>query len=308
MRKMRKRQDVEFTGHGGTTLRGWLYRPSVEEPAPGVVMAHGFSATREMSLDGYARVFAEAGLCVLVYDHRNLGASDGEPRQEINPWAQARDYRYAIGWFGARPEVDADRIGIWGSSFSGGEVILLGACDERVKAVVANVPFAALGGDIDYSDTRARFEEMRAALLDESGKGPADTRDAPPFGPLAVVEEEGNALPAFLTQPESKEWFLRLGNQPGTLWHNQVTLQNAFGGEPVYDPGVCVEYIAPTPLLMVVASEDRLAATVDSQAAYERAGEPKRLVMIEGHHFAPYEGPALARASETARDFLVEHL
>ena len=107
---MLKRLDVEFTGHGGTILRGWLYRSSVAGPAPGVVMTHGFSATREMALDGYARVFAEAGLCVLVYDHRNLGSSDGEPRQEVNPWAQARDYRYAIGWLGMLPEVDPERI------------------------------------------------------------------------------------------------------------------------------------------------------------------------------------------------------
>ena len=65
-------------------------------PGPGVVMTHGFSATKEMALDRYAEVFEKAGLVVLVYDHRNLGASDGEPRQRINPWAQARDYRRAI--------------------------------------------------------------------------------------------------------------------------------------------------------------------------------------------------------------------
>jgi fermentation-respiration switch protein FrsA (DUF1100 family) len=303
-----KRVDVEFVGHTGTILRGWLYRPRAEGPAPGVVMAHGFSATKEMALDGFATVFAEAGLCVLVYDHRNLGTSEGEPRQEINPWAQARDYRYAIDWLGERPEVEAGRIGIWGSSFSGGEVIMLGACDERVRAVVANAPFAGLGGDTDYADTRARFEAMRAAFLDESGKGLADMRDTPAFGPLAVVEEEGVPLAAFLPQPESKEWFLRVGAEPGSHWRNQVTVRNSFGTDPLYDPGVCVEYVAPTPLLMVVATEDRLAATADSQAAYERAGEPKRLVMIEGHHFSSYEGEALARASCVARDFFLEHL
>jgi fermentation-respiration switch protein FrsA (DUF1100 family) len=303
-----KREDVEFVGHAGTILRGWLYRPSGEGPAPGVVMAHGFSATKEMALDGFATVFAEAGLCVLVYDHRNFGTSEGEPRQEINPWAQARDYRYAIDWLGGRSEVDAGRIGIWGSSFSGGEVIMLGACDERVRAVVANAPFAALGGDTDYADTRARFEAIRAAFLDESGKGLADMWDTPAFGPLVVVEEEGVSLAAFLPQPESKEWFLRVGAAPGSHWRNEVTVRNSIGTDPLYDPGVCVEYVAPTPLLMVVATEDRLAATADSQAAYERAGEPKRLVMIEGHHFSSYEGEALARASSAARDFFLEHL
>ena len=191
------RHDVEFPGFAGTTLRGWLYVPETALPAPGVVMAHGFSAVKEMAMDRFAEVFCEAGLTVLAYDHRNLGASDGEPRQEINPWAQARDYRYAIGWLAERAEVDAERIGIWGSSFSGGEVIVVGACDERVRAVVANVPFAALPG-VDYQDTEARFEALRAALLDESGAGPADSGPAP-TGPFAVVNEAGSELPVFLT-------------------------------------------------------------------------------------------------------------
>ena len=67
----------------GTLLRGWWYAP--ETVAPAVAMAHGFSAVKEMALDRYAAVFREAGLGVLVYDHRNFGASDGEPRQEIEP-------------------------------------------------------------------------------------------------------------------------------------------------------------------------------------------------------------------------------
>ena len=160
------RTDVEFPGHHGTTLRGWLYAPDTcpAAGAPGVVMAHGFSATKEMGLDAYAEVFCAAGFAVLVYDHRNLGSSDGEPRQEINPWAQARDYRRAIDWFAAQPGVDGERLGIWGSSYSGGEVLVVGAVDERVRAVAANVPFADMPGT-DYGDAVAsdeRWEALRA--------------------------------------------------------------------------------------------------------------------------------------------------
>jgi len=71
------RHDVEFPGFAGTMLRGWLYVPETALPAPGVVMAHGFSAVKEMAIDRFAEVFCEAGLTVLAYDHRNLGASDG---------------------------------------------------------------------------------------------------------------------------------------------------------------------------------------------------------------------------------------
>ncbi len=99
---MKERRDVEFEGHGGTILRGWLYLPHATAEVPAVVMAHGLSAVKEMVLDRYAEVLCDGGMAVLVYDHRNLGASDGEPRQKINPWAQARDYRHAITWLGER--------------------------------------------------------------------------------------------------------------------------------------------------------------------------------------------------------------
>src|SRR6266480_7212180 len=94
------RQDIEFNAEG-TTLRGWLFTPDAgHRPFPTIVMAHGFSAVKEMFLDSFAEVFANAGLAALVFDNRNFGASDGEPRQEIDPWAQVRDYRHAITYAG----------------------------------------------------------------------------------------------------------------------------------------------------------------------------------------------------------------
>ena len=298
------RRDVTFPGFGGTALRGWLYLPETEAPVPGVAMAHGLSAVKEMALDRYAEAFCGGGLAVLVYDHRNLGASDGEPRQEINPWAQTRDYRYALSWLAERPEVDAARLGVWGSSFSGGQAIVLGACDERVKAAVANVPFAGLPGT-DYGETKARFETLCAALLDESGRGPADTGDALS---VTVVREQGSDAPCILDQPESAEWFLRTGGEPGSTWSNQITLRNAFGGDPPFDPGVCFAYVSPTPLLLVVAEEDRVADVSVARQGFERAKQPKRIVEIPGHHFVPYDGEALIAASGAARDFFLEHL
>ena len=90
------RRDIEFDAEG-VTLRGWFYTAEgASGPAPTIVMAHGFSAVKEMYLDKYAETFAAAGLNALVFDNRNFGASDGEPRQEIDPWAQVRDYRHAI--------------------------------------------------------------------------------------------------------------------------------------------------------------------------------------------------------------------
>src|SRR5690349_12152725 len=102
---------VEFSSEGAT-LRGLLYsdRESTRR-RPAIIMSHGLSATiNGMTADRYAEVFRDAGFAVLLYDHRNFGISDGEPRQQINKWTQARGYRDAIDFLAMRPEIDAERI------------------------------------------------------------------------------------------------------------------------------------------------------------------------------------------------------
>src|ERR1700730_18666615 len=117
------RRDIEFNAEG-LTLRGWFYVPDgAKKPVPTIVMAHGFSCTKEMFLDKYAEVFVKDGLAVLIYDNRNFGDSDGQPRLEVDPYNQIRDYRHAITYASSLPEVDSSRIGIWGTSYTGGHVL-----------------------------------------------------------------------------------------------------------------------------------------------------------------------------------------
>lgn len=133
------RRVVEFNTADGVTLRGWLYTPKSDKgKLPCLVMAHGFSALKEMDLNTFAEHFvAHLAMVCLVYDNRCFGASDGEPRQEINPWLQMSDYSDAITYAQSLPEVNSDKIGIWGSSYSGGSVLWVGATDRRVKAVLS---------------------------------------------------------------------------------------------------------------------------------------------------------------------------
>src|SRR6266571_2527521 len=177
------RQDIVFDAEG-VTLRGWLYLPDrAAGPVPTVVMAHGFSAVKEMFLDSFAEAFAAGGLGALVFDNRNFGASDGEPRQEIDPWAQVRDYRHAITYAQTRPEVDPDGIGVWGSSYSGGHVLVLGAIDKRIRCVACQVPLVSGMGNIQrlvrqdfLAPNRVLLEQDRAGL-EERGHA-AHRRDA----------------------------------------------------------------------------------------------------------------------------------
>jgi fermentation-respiration switch protein FrsA (DUF1100 family) len=143
------RQDVTFNSERAD-LRGWVYVPDSGPPWPLVVMAHGFSATRHMTADKYAEVFHAAGLAVLLYDHRGFGDSGGEPRLQINPWIQARGYRDALSYGRSLEGVDPGRVAIWGDSFSAGVALAVAAMDDRVAALVAQVP--AIGRELPPAD------------------------------------------------------------------------------------------------------------------------------------------------------------
>jgi uncharacterized protein len=295
------RQDIEFDAEG-VTLRGWLYLPEgISGPVPAIVMAHGFSAVKEMYLDAFAEAFTEGGLGVLVFDNRNFGASDGEPRQEIDPWAQVRDYRHAITYAQTRPEVDPERVGVWGSSYSGGHVLVLGAIDKRVKCVVAQVPmvsgfrnFQRLVRQDFLAPNRAAFEKDRAARY--RGDPPAMVPVVDP-DPLAV-----SALPT----PDSWEWFSETRKSRAPAWSNEVTLRSVEMFME-YEPGAYIERISPTPLLMVVAADDHLTPADLALEAYQRAREPKQLALLPGGHFDAYVED-LDAASGAARDWFLQHL
>jgi uncharacterized protein len=295
------REDVEFNAEG-VTLRGWLYSPEdATGPAPTIVMAHGFSAVKEMHLDRFADVFANAGMAVLAYDNRNFGASDGEPRQEIDPWAQVRDYRHAITYAGTRAELDSQRIGIWGSSYSGGHVFVVGATDRRVKCVVAQVPMVsghANARRLIRSDFVAAFQ----AQFDADRE--ARFRGEPPA--MVPVVDADPLAPSALPTPDSHEWFTATHELRAPAWRNEVTLRSVEMFTE-YEPGTYLPWISPTPLLMCVAENDVLTVSDLAIDSYERAREPKKLVIMPGGHFDTYVD-GFDIASGAAVDWFVQHL
>ncbi len=298
------REDIEFQS-AGVTLRGWFYRPDgSQENLPCVVLNHGFSATKEMHLDDYAGVFVEAGLAAMAYDHPGFGASDNhpaKPRQEIDPWEQVRGVQDAITYAQSRPEVDADRIGLWGSSYGGGHAYVVAAIDRRVKAVVGQVPL--ISGRRNFETlVRVDFWEATWQLLAADRLARA-RGEAPAM--LPVVDENPLAQSALPTA-DSYEWFTRTASRAPS-WRNEVTVRTLeyFQG---YEPGEYLKRIAPTPLLMVVAPLDRLAPGEWATAAYETAAGPKKLVLVPGGHFDAYTGAGFELTSSAARDWFVEHL
>jgi hypothetical protein len=295
------KRNVEFKTTDGVTLRGWLQTPDKGKgPFPTVVMAHGFSAVKELFLDKYADTFSAAGLCCLVYDHRCFGASDGLPRLEVDPWLQVQGYRDAITFAALQPEVDRKRIGVWGTSYSGGHVLPVAALDRRVKCVVSQVPFIAglknaqrVFREEEFAELHRRFDADREARF--LGK-PAET--LPVFGEMGTL----------CALPSPEEWvFIRDSGLLGTpAWLNQVTLKSS---EMMmeYEPGSFIERISPTPLLMIVVTHDIVTPTDLSLEAYSRALEPKKLLLVKGGHMEVYANQFELGAAN-ARDWLAEHL
>ncbi len=139
-----ERTDLKFPS-GGDQCAAWLYRPAPSSgesasQVPCVVMAHGFSLTRHDGLPDYAARLAEAGAAVLVFDHRYLGDSGGEPRQRFRKAAQLEDWRAAVSFARSLEGIDPQKIILWGFSFSGGHVVETAAADPRIAATLALCP------------------------------------------------------------------------------------------------------------------------------------------------------------------------
>ncbi|MQA16563.1 MAG: alpha/beta fold hydrolase [Pseudonocardiaceae bacterium] len=162
-------QEVSFSS-GGETIRGDLYLPEGEGPFPVVVMAGGWCYVKELRQPQYAQEFVARGFAALIFDYRRLGASDGEPRQHLDPWDQIEDYKNAITYLERRGDIDGDRIGAWGISYSGGHVLILGAVDQRVKAVASTVPVIDGYHNMWRVHGSERFRKLREAVLDDRRK------------------------------------------------------------------------------------------------------------------------------------------
>jgi fermentation-respiration switch protein FrsA (DUF1100 family) len=294
------RQDITFTSGDGQ-CSAWFHIPEGDGPFPAGVMAHGFTALKEMGLLGFAEAFSDAGFAVLTFDYRGFGASSGEIRHEIVPADQRDDYRNAISWMTAHPRVDPERIGIWGTSYSGGHVLHLGAYDRRVKAVVAQAPFVDGVSSLELLVGGAEALAATEAMLGQARSARYQTGEVA-YLPVVAPEGEVCALPT----PDSYEWFTRLGAECPT-WENRVSL-TSMELTLEYSPTAHIEHVSPTPLLMIVARDDQVVPAHLATTAFERAGEPKELVVIDGAHFDVYHGDGFTRASTAAVDWFRQHL
>ena len=207
------------------------------------------------------------------------------------PSRQYRGYRDAISYAITRPEVDSERVGVWGTSFSGGLVLTVAAIDRRVKAVVSQVPF------IDGYDS-ARWmvrPDLLGHLLDNLDADRANRFAGGEPATLPAVDPDPMA-PSMMPDPEAWQWFSTTAAARAPRWKNEVTARS-FDLISEFSPRSYVRRISPTPLLMIIARTDVCAPHEFAFEAYNMAREPKRLLITEGGHFGLYAGEGLAISS-----------
>jgi cephalosporin-C deacetylase-like acetyl esterase len=300
------RSDVEFQSEG-QTCRGWLYRPQGEGPFPAVVLAGGWCYVRELVMPYYAEAFAQAGIAALVFDYRNLGVSDGDVRQHLDPWAQIRDYRNALSFLERLDDIDADRLGVWGISYSGGHALILGATDPQVKCLVSQIPvidgyenMRRAHGSVGYRRLWRTILDDRALRYDKPGERlhiPHATAD--PAADLGTWPF-----------PETYHTFKALKETEAPLYQNSSTVESV-DLLLEYDVVPFTRRIYDVPSLVIVAEADDLTLWDLEIGAYHQIPTAKKKLVTLPHttHMTLYSDQGKLRAAaEHATAWFTEHL
>ena len=274
-------QPISFFSEG-VRLAGDLFLPdglARGETRAGIVLCHGYTGVRNLYLPDIARVLTEAGYVVLTFDYKGWGDSDG-PKSRLSPYGRVINSQAALTWLGAQDMVDADRLGVYGTSYGGATVVWVAAVDQRVKCVVSVV---GIGHGRRWMRSVRRPDEFHD-LLERSA---ADRVRRATIGASEFVDRSEILLPD--RQSAELAAAARRGN-PGAV--SEIPLE--FIDDTLeFHPEWVVDKIAPRPVLFITTDNDRLVPQDESEALYRNAREPKRLVVLRGFgHYEVYTGEA----------------
>jgi pimeloyl-ACP methyl ester carboxylesterase len=251
-------------------------------------MAHGLGGTRDAGLAPYAERFATAGFGVLVFDYRHFGDSEGQPRQLASIQRQLQDWRNAVAFARGLPGVDPDRIALWGSSFSGGHVVVVAAQDKRVAALSAQGPmmdgWAALANFLGYAGA--------AKLLRLAGLGVLDLVRALAGRPalsVPVIAKPGEL--AAMSSPDAYDGYRALAPPD---WRNELCARFALT-LGTYRPVLYAARVT-CPALIQVCRQDSVAPAAAAVATARRVGRQAELKLYDCGHFDIYVGGIFERA------------
>ena len=279
------REDVVFAS-GTERCAAWLYRPDAERwgegPHPVVVLAHGFSGTREARLWAYAERFREAGMAAFVFDYRYFGDSGGQPRQLLSIKRQLEDWKAAIECVRGLEGLDPRRVALWGTSFSGGHVVAVAAEDSRIAAVVSQTPFADGIAVLRQAGPMNNLRLARAGLKDAWQA----VRRGEPYR-IPAVGRPGEV--AAMNQPDSYDGYHALFEE-GTQFRNEFCGRVALGIS-AYRPIVKASQVL-CPLLVLTCAGDTVTPPAPARRMAERAPKGRSIEYGTewGGHFNIYVG------------------
>jgi len=279
------REDVWFTS-GGDRCAAWWYSPEAEGNGRTVVMAHGFSLTRHDGLERYAERFAEAGYCVLLFDHRFLGDSGGEPRQQFRIAKQQEDWRNAFAFARERKGAENGVIA-WGYSFAGAHATRIASERDDVAALLLLCPFADGLKRVLKTPPPLSAWVLPRAVADVAGRHNLIPVTAQP-GEHAAMTFEGEA-DGFASCVEE-----------GSPWRNEIS-PGVFTVVGTFRPVRWAKRIG-CPTFVALGERD---ITVDAAAVEklaERAGGELRRYPYD--HFEPFAPEAVDRIAADQLDFL----
>jgi len=281
------RQDIEFRSHDAL-CRGWLFRPEAQGAGACIVMAHGLGGTRDAGLEPYALCFAEAGFFVLLFDYRHFGASEGAPRQLVSIGGQLQDWAAAIAFARAVPGVDPQRIGLWGSSFSGGHVVVAAARDAGVAAISAQGPMmdglAATLNIIGYAGIGTGLALVVRGLMDL-------LRSLLGMRPLMLPPVAKPGQLAAMATLDAEPGYKAI---VGPSWRNEICARFALV-LGLYRPIASASRVR-CPALIQVCLNDSVAPASAAIKTAQRVGANAELKQYGIGHFDIYVGPAFERA------------
>jgi fermentation-respiration switch protein FrsA (DUF1100 family) len=293
-----RRSTVDFRS-GDSFCTAWLYSPDTgsDAPVPVVVMGHGLGATRELGLAPYAERFAAAGLAVLVFTYRHLGDSGGAPRQVLSMAKQLADWDAALEYVAGLPELDRNRVAVWGSSLGGGHAIAVAARHPELRAAVSQCPFTdglASAGALGPRESLVLFGFVARDLL------AAVRRKEPVCVPVAAAP----GRPGLMTAPDALPGMLALVPE-GYRWLNRAAARSVVSVLR-YRPGRSAKRIA-APILICISATDSVAPPAPTER-YARQAPRGDVRLYDAGHFDFYLGEAFNQLVAEQTEFLVRHL
>ena len=244
-----------------------------------MLLCHGYTGVKDLYLPDNARVLNEAGYVVMTFDYKGWGNSEGVSPNRLAPYSRVADVQAAMTYLGLQPEVNEDSIGIYGTSYGGATVSWVGAIDQRAKCIVSVV---GIGHGARWMSRVRRMDEW-FDLLEHSK---TDREQRALTGKSEMVERADILLPdrqsAELAAAARK-------NNPAAVGTIPVEYVDDTIG---FNPEWVVGQISPRPILFITSNDDRLVPQEESEQLYAHAGEPKKLVVLNGAgHYQVYAEP-----------------